>query len=101
MRSAGLVVGSLALLLAGCAAAPKLWARADGGPIMATQYETDATVCRGEMQKAALTQREAKIYLPGEQNPVAAVYAGCMAGRGYLLRAECPPTAGASCVRAE
>ena len=65
MRSAGPLVGALELLTS-CAATPKLWTRADGGPVMATQYETDATVCPGEMQKAALTQREAKIYLPGE-----------------------------------
>jgi hypothetical protein len=32
-------------------------------------------------------QREPKIYLPGEENPFATIYAGCMAQRGYLRSA--------------
>jgi hypothetical protein len=65
-----------------------VWSRADGAPSSQTQFDLDKTVCNGEMQKIALTEREEKIYLPGETNPLLAVFAGCMAQRGYVQRGK-------------
>jgi hypothetical protein len=94
------------LLLVACASdARNFWSRTDGGPIMATQYQSDATICRGESQKA----NASGVVITGGGIPgaVAAinrsealgdVYVGCMAERGYLLRPQCPPTANGACL---
>lgn len=72
------------LSLGACASAPPtVWKKLDGKPV-AEQFELDKTVCRGEMQKTALIQREEKIYFPGEENPLLTIFEGCMAQRGYV-----------------
>jgi hypothetical protein len=43
----------ICLMFAGCASEPrKFWTHADGGPVIARQFEVDSTICRGESQKA-------------------------------------------------
>jgi hypothetical protein len=73
------------LLLGACATEPRqFWTRTDGRPVVARQFEVDRTICRGR-----------NIYR-GEA--ITDVYTGCMAERGYFLKAECPPTANGDCV---
>jgi hypothetical protein len=78
------VVCTLCLAIGACASTPKPWTRIDGKQNAQDQLAVDETICRGEMQKAAVTQREAKVYLPWEENPFATIYAGCMAQHGYM-----------------
>jgi hypothetical protein len=77
------LAGIASASLAGCATAPKTWARVDGRPADPAQLQVDQTVCRGEMEKARLSEKEEKIYI-AEENPLDTVFAGCMAQRGYL-----------------
>lgn len=75
----------LGLLLTNCAHQPEMgWIRIDGKAVVPIQFEADQTSCRGEREKAALTEREHKIYF-GE-HPLTTVFNGCMAGKGYVLR---------------
>lgn len=76
------------LIVGACATTPEpTWLRIDGKPVSDLQFEADRTACRGETAKAGTAQREAKIYLPGEENPMDTVYSGCMAQHGYVQRA--------------
>lgn len=77
----------ITLALAACSTVPQAWTRPDG-KIDPAQFELDKTVCRGEMQKAAVSQREPKIYLPGEENPLTTIFVGCMAQHGYMVAAH-------------
>ena len=44
----------ITLALAACATAPKGWTRLDGKPIDPVQLEADQTICKGEVEKAAV-----------------------------------------------
>ena len=91
MRS--LVWLSLSLLMTGCATAPREWEKVDGKPVKQEQFELDQTACRGESQKARLsstmregvTLGEQGLYSPRQQ-AISDVYAGCMAGKGYIQK---------------
>jgi hypothetical protein len=96
--SRAVIVVCLCATLAACASAPKLWTRADGGPIMQTQYEVDATVCRGELQKARMAGT-GQLGLISRMNAQDDIYTGCMAAKGYVQRTECPTTAGGACAQ--
>lgn len=77
------------LSLVGCAAAPpSKWVRLDGNPATDQQFEIDSTICRGEMQKARLTAQPTDSVVAAYQRGKAEreVFAGCMAGHGYVLR---------------
>ncbi len=80
------LLGIILLLTACTTATPTVWARPDGRPVDPAQLQLDQTACRGEMEKARLSEKEEKIYFPGEQNPLTAVFVGCMAQHGYLAR---------------
>jgi uncharacterized lipoprotein YajG len=101
MQVSSIVAVAAAVLLAGCAAAPKmLWVRADGqrssqNPTLATQFELDSTSCLGERNKANLsgvTVASGGIYgiaAAAERSAAAdTVQRGCMAEKGYLLVPE-------------
>ena len=72
------------LLLSSCNAADnRAWFRQDGLPIAKSlpKFETDLTVCRGEVAKAATLSPD----LVWQSN-MDAVMQGCMAQRGYVFR---------------
>jgi hypothetical protein len=91
------VTVSVALCVAGCAAAPKMaWVRTDGqrardNSSLATQFEIDSIACVGERNKAALS---GVTFTGGglagmaagieRSNAADTVARGCMAERGYL-----------------
>jgi hypothetical protein len=94
------------LLLGACATEPRqFWIRTDGRPVIARQFEVDSTICRGDAQKA----NASGVVITGgglagaaaaanHFQAVTDVYTGCMANHGYLVKAECPPTANGDCV---
>lgn len=76
----------LLAMLAGCATQKEAgWVRADGKVIVDQQFLMDRTICRGEMQKAALTAHPpdgvGQAYRRGKAE--GEVFLGCMAQRGY------------------
>jgi uncharacterized lipoprotein YajG len=100
-RIVNLMAVSAALMLAGCAAAPKtLWVRVDGqrvrdNPVLMQRGEVDRTICLGERQRATLSG--VTVAPGGLYGAIAAqerghagyqVAAGCMAEKGYLLVTE-------------
>jgi uncharacterized lipoprotein YajG len=91
----------LALVLTGCATAPKmLWLRTDGqpaasDPVLAQQFQIDKTVCLGEREKADLSgvtvTQGGLVGIAAAQNRANAADAvgqGCMAEKGYILVRE-------------
>jgi len=101
MRIIQFVAVTAAVLVAGCAAAPKMtWVRVDGqrareNPILTTQFEVDSTSCLGERNKANLSGVTvaqggiAGIAAAAERGAAAdSVQRGCMAEKGYLLVQE-------------
>lgn len=72
----------LAVLLGACAQQDVWWGRIDGRPVSPDQVAIDQTICRGEMQKAAVARTaEAAI---GSGRALNDVFLGCMASKGYL-----------------
>jgi hypothetical protein len=94
------------LLLGACATEPRqFWARTDGQPVIARQFEVDRTICRGDAQKANASGvvitgggLGGAVAAANRGEALADVYVGCMAGHGYLVKPECPPTAKGDCV---
>ncbi len=89
------------LMLAACAAAPKMsWVRSDGqsiknDPVNLQQAQMDSTICQGERDKASLSGVTvtnggmAGIAASIERNDAAGrVATACMAQKGYVLVPE-------------
>jgi hypothetical protein len=84
----------LGLALAACVHQPEMgWVRTDGKPVVPIQFEADETNCRGESDKADLSstmRRNITLCENGLCSPreeaVKRVFAGCMAGKGYVQR---------------
>jgi hypothetical protein len=100
------------MLLGACATGPRpVWSRTDGGPVMATQYQSDTTICRGESQKANASGvvitgggglvglGSSMVAVGNRSEALGDVYVGCMAEHGYLMRPECPATANGACAQ--
>lgn len=88
---------ALALTLAGCVSTDdgRVYYRTDGrairgNPHMVQQFEADATVCRGEEAKAGLAA-PASVPAGVYHRSLDAIGEGCMAQRGYVLRARKRP----------
>lgn len=100
------VLLGVSALLAGCVTnqpeVQKQWARTDGKQISASvalqqQFETDKTVCDGEVAKSKLGYRERRYASNGSEgfaelgdylaknHQLDTVIKGCMAGRGYVF----------------
>lgn len=69
------LVAMIALSVASCA--PTIYGRTDGGPVNTRQFENDKTICQGEVARAD----NGSLLSPTDDD---AVFAGCMAQRGYL-----------------
>jgi hypothetical protein len=64
---------ALCIALSACATQTELsWVRADGKPVLASQFEIDRTLCNGEVDKSA-QPRDA--------------FRNCMAQKGYRQQA--------------
>ena len=73
------------VLLAGCASQVPIYGRLDGqritgNPALTQRFETDKTICGGEMAKADVVSNApaSRRFAEGD-----AIMAGCMAQRGY------------------
>lgn len=83
-----LIMGSF-VCLSGCFEATSVtWDRADGSAIrgnaaLERQFQTDESICQGEMAKADLSGERGN---PNRVKADEAVYRGCMASRGYAVR---------------
>jgi len=101
MRGVVFLSPMIVVMIAGCAAAPKMsWLRTDGqrmreNPTLVTQFEIDSTSCLGERNKANLSGVTvangglAGIVAAQERSNAAdTVQRGCMAEKGYLLVPE-------------
>lgn len=103
---AALTLSLAALTLAGCASGPAMvYVRTDGRPIatpeLNQQFEVDRTVCTGQRSGSAVSAPYD--YSSGLGNQIVNsmersgnldnVMRGCMAQRGYLLRAAAPQVA--------
>lgn len=57
--------------------------RVDAQPELLTQFQLDKTYCEGEMAKANLATGAGAIM---QTTSLQAVFNGCMAGKGYIIR---------------
>jgi hypothetical protein len=85
------IIFALSIAVAGCATAPPppVWVKVDGTNPSPQQFEIDSKVCRGESQKANAsgTMPSTLIGAAIRKDALEDVYSGCMAQKGYLLRA--------------
>jgi starvation-inducible outer membrane lipoprotein len=99
MRKSGKIftVPAFCAALAGCAAPPQMiYARIDGHIADPQVFETDRTICIGEMHKANMAgvvlstgnMFEDVANEVGRDQEAATVMVGCMAGRGYKFERE-------------
>lgn len=88
---------ALAMVLAGCAAQQLAYVRTDGqriktDPVMEQQFQIDAAICNGEMQKANVSGVTftgggiaGAVAAANRSNAVGQVAQGCMAQKGYVV----------------